>query len=244
MARFRDCLRTIAFSIFFYGLSVPIVLGAPIVALIGRKPLRRYANGWAGLLHWSARTILGIETRVEGVIPDRPVLFAVKHESIFEALVLPRLLGSPATVMKRELARIPVWGWAARRYGMIVIDRAASATALRGMMRDAKAALGDDRPVMIFPEGTRVAPGEAPSLRSGFAGLYRMLGLPVVPVAVNSGHVWPRKGPKRPGEVVFRFGEPIPPGLPRPEIEVRVHAAINALNSDSKVREARDGTNA
>jgi 1-acyl-sn-glycerol-3-phosphate acyltransferase len=222
-------LRTILFSIFFYGLSVPVVFFVPVSALFGRRALRRYANGWSGLMRWSARYILRIDTRIEGEIPKGPVLFAAKHEAIFEALELTRMLGSPATVMKRELASIPIWGWAARRYGVIVIDRSANSQALRGMMRDAKQALAEGRPVLIFPEGTRVPVGAEPPLRSGFAGLYRILGLPVVPVAVNSGRLWPRKGAKRPGTIIFRFGEPIPPGLPRAEIEARVRAGINIL---------------
>jgi 1-acyl-sn-glycerol-3-phosphate acyltransferase len=208
-----------------------MVLGAPVVALLGRKPLRAWCNSWVGLMRWSARWILGIEARVEGAIPAGPVLFAAKHEATYEALELTRMLRAPAVVMKRELAAIPVFGWSTRRYGVIVVDREASATALRGMMREARAALGEGRSVLIFPEGTRVTPGEAPPLRSGFAGLYRMLGLPVVPIAVRSGHVWPRRGPKRPGTIIFRFGEPIPPGLPRAEAEARVHAGINVLNS-------------
>ncbi|MEI9927855.1 MAG: lysophospholipid acyltransferase family protein [Sphingomonas sp.] len=225
-----DRLRTILFSLFFFGLSGPMVLLAPLAALFGRAPSRAYANAWAGLLRWSAGAILGIETRVEGTIPPGPLLFAAKHESIFEAIELTRMLHAPASVMKRELARIPIWGWCARRYGVIVVDRAASAIALRAMMRDARTALDEGRSILIFPEGTRVAPGEAPPLRSGFAGLYRVLGIPVVPVAVRSGHVWPRKGPKHPGVVTLAFGEPIPSGLPRAEIEARVHAAINRLN--------------
>ncbi len=224
-------LRTIIFSIFFYVLiSVPMVLFVPVAGLFGGKALRRYADIWASMLKWSARWILGIETRVEGVIPDGPVLFAAKHESLFEALELTRLLGSPATVMKRELTQIPIWGWAARRYGVIVVDRAANAQALRNMMKDAKAALASGRSVLIFPEGTRVPLGESPELRAGFAGLYRMLGLTVVPIAVKSGHVWPKGGAKRAGVVTFSFGDPIPPGLSRAEAEARVHAGINALN--------------
>ena len=140
------------------------------------------------------------------------------------------MLGSPATVMKRELAQIPLWGWAARRYGVIVVNREANASALRAMMKDARAALAEGRSVLIFPEGTRVKPGEAPELRSGFAGLYRMLDLSVVPIAVRSGHVWPKFGPKRAGTIIFHFGDPIPPGLPRAEAEARVHKGINALN--------------
>ena len=223
-------LRTILFSLFFYGLSVPMVLLVPLVALFGSQALRTYAMAWVALLRWSARWILGIATRIEGLVPQGPVLFAAKHESLFEALELSRMLGSPATVMKRELAQIPLWGWAARRYGVIVVNREANASALRAMMKDARAALAEGRSVLIFPEGTRVKPGEAPELRSGFAGLYRMLDLPVVPIAVRSGHVWPKFGPKRAGTIIFHFGDPIPPGLPRAEAETRVHKGINALN--------------
>ncbi len=226
-----DRLRTTLFQLVFFGISVPMVLLAPVAALIGTRALQRYGNLWLALLRWSVRHIAGIETRIEGTIPPGPVLVAAKHQSIFEPLELARLLDAPAVVMKKELTRIPVWGWCARRYGVIAVDRKASAKALRGMMREAQAALAGGRSVMIFPEGTRVAPGDTPRLQSGFAGLYRMLGLPVVPVAVESGHVWPKDGPMRPGVVTMRFGEPIPPGLPRPEIEARVHAGINVLEA-------------
>ncbi|QIG78475.1 lysophospholipid acyltransferase family protein [Stakelama tenebrarum] len=226
-------LRTLIFQIFFFGISVPMVLLAPPVALLGPRPLRRYGNAWLNMLRWSARHIAGIRTQIEGTVPKGPVLFAAKHQSIFEPLELARLIDAPAVVMKKELTRIPIWGWCARRYGVIAVDRKASASALRGMMREAQEALKGGRSVMIFPEGTRVAPGESPRLQSGFAGLYRMLNLPVVPVAVESGHVWPKKGPMRPGTVTLRFGEPIAPGLPRPEIEARVHAEINALETEA-----------
>lgn len=225
-----DAVRTWVFRIVFYGVSVVLVLCVPIAALFGSRFLRAYSNFWAWTLQWMVRNIVGARVRIEGQVPTGQLLFAGKHESYFEALELTRMLGSPATVMKRELASIPLWGWAAQRYGTIVVDREANATALRAMMRAAQAARATGRSVLIFPEGTRVLPGEAPPLRSGFAGLYRALDLPVVPVAVRSGTVWPRKGLMRPGEIVFRFGEPIPPGLPRREIEARVHAAINALN--------------
>jgi 1-acyl-sn-glycerol-3-phosphate acyltransferase len=224
-----DRLRTIVFAIVFYGLSVPIVLLAPIAGLFGRPAMIGYAAAWARFHRWATRTFLGIRARYEGVIPPGPVLFVAKHQAMYETLELAVELGQPATVMKRELAQIPVWGWASRVYGVIVVDRAASATALRKMMREAKEALGAGRSVLIFPEGTRVAPGEAPPLQAGFAGLYKILNLPVVPIALDSGRVWPRKGPQHPGTVTFRFGDVIPPGLPRAEAEARAYAAINAL---------------
>lgn len=224
-------VRTLLFSAVFYGLSLFIVLTVPISGLFGARPLRRHVHFWADTMYWSARLILGIDVRVEGTIPAGQYLFAAKHQAMYETIAMVRYLVAPAIVMKQELAAIPIWGWAARRYGMIVVDREASAGALRAMMRDAKAALAEGRSVLIFPEGTRVAPGQAPELKAGFAGLYRMLGLPVVPIALDTGRVWPLKEPKRPGVVTLRFGEPIPTGLPRAEIEARVHAAINALET-------------
>src|SRR3546814_4872897 len=109
---------------------------------------------------------------------------------MFETIEMLLLLDRPAIVMKRELADIPGWGWVARRYGIIPVDRKGGAAALRRMLRAAQVAIAEGRPIMIFPEGTRVAPGERPPLQPGFAGLYRSLGLPVVPVALDSGRIW------------------------------------------------------
>lgn len=222
--------RTILFALVFYGGSVPFVLAVPVPALFGQRALMAYAHAWARFHRWATRAILGITIRVEGAPLAEPALYAAKHQAMFETIELALLLHGPAVVLKRELARIPLWGWAARRYGSIVVDREASATALRGMMREAEAARASGRSVVIFPEGTRVKPGEQPPVKPGFAGLYRALALPAVPVAVDSGRVWPKRGPKRAGVVTFRFGEAIPPGLPRREVEARVHAAINALD--------------
>ncbi|MGN6269115.1 MAG: lysophospholipid acyltransferase family protein [Sphingomonas sp.] len=224
-------VRTILFMAVFYGLSALIVLLVPIPALAGRHALAGYAMAWARFHRWATRMLLGIRTRVEGKPSATPALYAAKHQAMFETLELALMLDAPAVVMKAELARIPIWGWAARRYGVIVIDRAGSAATMRQMMREARAALDAGRSIVLFPEGTRVRPGEQPPLRAGFAGLYRALGVPVVPVALDSGKVWPRKGPKRAGTITFRFGAPVPPGLPRAEAEARVHAEINALES-------------
>jgi 1-acyl-sn-glycerol-3-phosphate acyltransferase len=225
-----DRLRTLLFAAAFYGLSVPIVLLAPVAALFGERAFRGWVLRWTRYHAWCARWIAGIRTRTEGAPPATPALYAAKHQSFFETFELVRMLDAPAVVMRQEYARIPVWGWAARRYGVIVIDRSGAAAALRQMMREAKAAGAQGRSVILFPEGTRSPVGAAPPLRSGLAGLYRAIGLPVVPVALDSGKVWPKHGPMRRGTVTFRFGEAIPPGLKREEIEARVHREINVLN--------------
>jgi 1-acyl-sn-glycerol-3-phosphate acyltransferase len=225
-------IRNIAFMAVFYGLSVPIVLIVPFSALFGRNALIAYAVAWTRFHRWCARYLLGVRSRFDGPRPSGQVFYAAKHQSMFETLDLMAEMGAPAIIMRREFARIPIWGWATQVYGIILVDRAASATALRALMREAKAARESGRSVMIFPEGTRVKPGQTPPLKSGFAGLYKMLDLPVVPIATDVGKLWPKKGLKRAGVATFRFGDPIPPGLPRAEIEARVHAAINVLERD------------
>ena len=222
-------LRNLAFAIVFYGVSLPFVLLAPLPALSGQRALIAYAMAWTRFHRWCVRWLLGIRIRYEGPRPSGQAFYAGKHQSLMEPLELVAELGAPAPIMRREFARIPIWGWAAKRYGVILVDRAASSKALRQLMREAEAARASGRSVMIFPEGTRVKPGEQPELKSGFAGLYKMLGLPVVPIATDIGKLWPKGGLKRAGLATFRFSEAIPPGLSRAEVEARVREAINAL---------------
>jgi 1-acyl-sn-glycerol-3-phosphate acyltransferase len=133
--------------------------------------------------------------------------------------------------MKAELKNIPFWGWAAARQGAIFVDREGSSASLRAMMAAAKLAVSARRPIVIFPEGTRVPRGEAPPLAAGFAGLYKISRYPVVPIALDSGDLWTKTFIKQPGIITWRIGETIPAGLPRDEIETRVHSAINVLNA-------------
>jgi 1-acyl-sn-glycerol-3-phosphate acyltransferase len=226
-------VRSILFALVFYTVTLLSVGIALLSMLWGPRGVRRIARWWANWHRWCAATFLGIRTRIEGTLPSGPVLIVAKHQSMFETMEMVRLFDAPGIIMKQELSKIPVWGRLAAIYGLIAIDRAGGAIALRNMVRDARTTIADGRPVIIFPEGTRVAPGDQPPLQPGFAGLYRALNLDVVPLALDSGKVWPRSGlVKRPGLVTFRFGETIPAGLPRREAEARVHAAINALETD------------
>jgi len=222
-------LRSLAFYLVFYAGSLLIVLLAVIALAAGGRGLRAATHGWAGLHRWCARWLLGISVHLEGKRPDEPVLYALRHESFFEAIDLPNVLDRPVVFAKEELMRIPGWGHAAARYGLIPVARNRGAAGLRAMLAAARGYIDSGRPLAIFPEGTRVPHGQQGKLQAGFAALYKLLGLPVVPVAVNSGPLYHRRW-KRKGVITMRFGEPIPPGLPREEVEARVQKAINALN--------------
>ncbi|MEE4289644.1 MAG: lysophospholipid acyltransferase family protein [Erythrobacter sp.] len=222
-------LRNLVFYPAFYGGSALLVIASLLAIPFGPAPLRRVVAAWATWHRWCVTRLLGIEIVVDGALPHGPVLIAVKHESFFEAIDMPRLLNFPTVFAKRELFMIPGWGYSARVYGLIPVARDKGARALREMIRTARERVAEGRPLVIFPEGTRVAHGTQPPLQSGFAGTYKLLGLPVVPIAVDSGPVYHR-AIKQPGRITYRVGETIPAGLPRGEIEKRVQAAINALN--------------
>lgn len=224
-------LRSALFALLFYPGTLLYVLVILAATPFGTAPVQRWVHRWAKFHYWLVQHVLGIRFQWDGAIPEGPYLIAVKHQAMVEAVDTLRFARSPVVVMKRELSQMPLWGNAARAYGVIGVNRDAGAAALREMMVEAKKAAAAGRPVIIFPEGTRIPLGEAPPLRAGFAGLYRILGLPVVPIALDSARVWPRGFIKRPGTIRFKVGEVIPPGLKRDEIEARVHAAINALNS-------------
>jgi 1-acyl-sn-glycerol-3-phosphate acyltransferase len=226
-------LRNLAFAVIFYVGSLVATTLVLVTATFGGSAVRRQAMRWARFHHWCTRHLLGIETRVEGMIPRGAVLVAAKHQSMFETLELLRLLDEPAIVLKQELADLPLWGRVARLYGVIPVDREGSAKALRAMLTAARTAKAEGRSILIFPEGTRVPVGQTPPLRAGFAGLYRMVSVPVVAVALDSGRLWPRRGLKRPGVVTLRFGAATPPGQPRSAIEAMVHAGINVLENST-----------
>jgi 1-acyl-sn-glycerol-3-phosphate acyltransferase len=224
-------LRSLVFYAAFYSASVFFVLGTLLAYwLVPGTLFRAFPNGWSHFHRWCVIHLLGIEVRVEGGPIEEQALYALKHESFFEAIDLATLLDEPVPFGKEELFRIPGWGRAAKAYGGIAVQRDAGAKGLRTMLKDARVHIESGRNLAILPEGRRVPHGTRPPLRSGFAGLYKLLGLPVVPVAIASGPVYQRLWKGR-GVIRVRFMEPIPPGLPREEVETRVLTAINALNS-------------
>lgn len=225
-------VRSTLFHLIFYGGTLLYIVVGLIAAAIGERPMKRIIFAWGFFFLWSTRRVLGIRLVVEGEMPRGGNFFVSKHESIYETIALLPLLDAPAFILKRQLAEIPGWGWLAKRYGVIPVDQAGGATAMRAMLTAARDMRDSGRAIVIFPEGTRVPVATEPPLRPGLAGLYQQLRLPVVAIAVQSGHVWPRQSwIRHPGTVTMRFSEPIPTMLSRSEIEKRVHVAINALNS-------------
>jgi 1-acyl-sn-glycerol-3-phosphate acyltransferase len=226
-------LRSLAFYVLFYGGSALLVL-ASVIAVVARPGWLRGIVGRWGRWHWWCVThVLGIEVVLDGTLPEGPVLIAVKHESIFEAIDTPRLFTHPAVFAKQELFGIPGWGYSALVYGLIPVARDKGAKTLRAMLALAKQRLDEGRPLVIFPEGTRVGVGLRPPLQAGFAGLYKLLNLPVVPIAVDSGRLY-HHVVERKGRITYKVGETIPAGLPREEVEAKVYAAINVLNAPSR----------
>jgi 1-acyl-sn-glycerol-3-phosphate acyltransferase len=224
-------VRSVLFTLLFYPGTLVYVLSVFAASPFGERPVQAIVHGWADFHHWLVTRLLRIRWEVSGTIPDGAYLVACKHQGMVETIEVLRLVDTPVVVMKRELTTMPLFGWVTRCYGVIGVDREAGASALREMMVRAKQAVASRRPVVIFPEGTRVPVGEAPPLRPGFAGLYRALGLPVVPVALDSGRIWGRGLLKRSGTIRVLIGDVIPAGLKRDEVERRVHAAINRLEA-------------
>jgi 1-acyl-sn-glycerol-3-phosphate acyltransferase len=222
-------VRSIFYALLFFpGTAVFSALGLA-ASMFGTRPMRSVVRGWALFNHWCVRNVLGIQIRVKGDVPPGPALIAVKHQSMFETVEMVLIAKTPVMVMKRELADMPLFGQMTRCYGIIPVDRDAGAKALREMLTLGRQAVDGGRPIVIYPEGTRVPPGETPPLRPGFAGLYRGLGVPVIPVALDSGRVWGKGLLKKRGTITFVVGDAVPPGLKRDEVERRVHAAINML---------------
>jgi len=233
-------LRSLIFYVVFYGatalfliLGSPLLLGPRSLAMAG---LRAHARTLLFLL----RLTCGTRMRVRGaekLLPG-PVIVAAKHQAAWDTFALIPLFRDPALVMKNELMSIPLYGWFSRKFGMIPVQREARASALRAMLKAAKQRAADGREIVIFPEGTRRPPGAPPRYLPGVVMLYEALGLPCVPVALNSGLFWPRHSILRyPGTITVEFLDPIPPGLDRESfarlLQERIETASAALIAEA-----------
>ncbi|HEY4134938.1 MAG TPA: lysophospholipid acyltransferase family protein [Alphaproteobacteria bacterium] len=224
-------LRALLFNIAFYGVTALLgVLYLPLLLVPGKageRAMMAAGRVWSALLLRLLKLIVGLDHEVRGQLPPGPVLIAAKHQSAWDTLMLPVLLGAPVVVLKRELFWLPFYGWYARRAGMIGIDRKGGGKSLRALLRAAREKAAEGRPLVIFPQGTRSAPGAQLPYQPGVAAMYGDLNLPVVPVALNSGLFWGRYAfTKRPGRITVEFLPVIPPGLPKRDFLARLEAAI------------------
>lgn len=222
-------LRSIVFNLFFFGSTTVLVLYGVLLRLLAPHRIIGLARVWARLTLWAARVICGIRLQVTGLetLPAGAALLASRHQSAFDTLVWLILVPRCGYVLKRELLRIPVFGWLVPATGMIAVDRSGGGAALRGLMRDGVRAARAGWQIVIFPEGTRAAPGATLPLQPGIAALAASTGLPVIPVVTDSGLYWGRRAfRKRPGTIHIAVLPPLPVGLPRAELMQRLTEAL------------------
>jgi 1-acyl-sn-glycerol-3-phosphate acyltransferase len=236
--------RSLLFNLLFYvTTALFVVLGSPLLFAPRRWAMAALALH-ARVELFLLKHIVGLGFEVRGLdkLPKGACLVASKHQSAWETFALIPLFRDPALLMKRELFFIPFHGWFSYKFAMIPVDRDKGPTALRRMLRAARKRIEDKREIIIFPEGTRRPPGAPPDYKTGVVLLYEALGVPCVPVALNSGMFWPRRSLHRsPGTVVVEFLDPIPPGLPKSEFMRRlidsIETATNRLLAEARGRE-------
>jgi 1-acyl-sn-glycerol-3-phosphate acyltransferase len=234
--------RSLLFNALFYvTTALFVVLGSPLLFGPRRWAMAAFAVHARTELYL-LKLIVGTRFEARGLekLPLGACLVASKHQSAWETFGLIPLFRDPALLMKRELFWIPFHGWFSRKFDMIPVDRDKGPTALRRMLRQARKRADAGREIIIFPEGTRRPPGAPPDYKTGVFLLYEALGIPCVPVALNSGLFWPRRSLARyPGTIVVEFLDPIRPGLPRAEFLTRLQKAIETA-SNRLLAEAAD----
>lgn len=233
-------LRALLFNIFFLGWTTALAILFLLLLPFPWRVLSSAVAWWARTVLFVLKHLVGLDYEVRGRehLPAGPALIAAKHQSAWDTIVINVLMDHPAVVLKRELFWLPVWGWLAWRCGMIAVDRKAGASALKTMVRAAQDRAKAGRKILIFPQGTRTAPGVKRPYFPGVAALYDKLGLPAVPVALNSGVFWGRRSfTKRAGTIVIEFLPPIPPGMKRAafmaELEQRTETATDRLVAEA-----------
>jgi len=233
-------LRSLLFAGWFYGLTTVMAFGTVPLRLFAPGRALGYARVWARLILGGLRLLCGISysvTGLERLPPSGPALIASMHQSAFDTIVWELLAPRFAFVLKQELTRIPLFGAALLTAGMIAVDRAGGAAAVRGMLRDADRAVAGQRQILIFPEGTRVAPGVRAPLQPGVAALAARTGLPVIPVVTDSGHYWGRLAfRKYPGTIRIAILPPIEPGLRRAALMLRLETAFREGSASLETR--------
>ncbi len=226
--------RSVIFEIVIYVFMAVLGIMFFPYALIAKKGALTACKIYARTVIWMAGWMVGIKTEVRGRVPDTETLVAAKHQSFFDILIIFNALPQPKFIMKRELLWVPFIGLYAKRLGCIPVDRGRKGAAIAKMVQDVAKEFEEPGQLVIYPQGTRVAPGTNKSYKVGSAVLYEGLGEDCYPVALNVGLFWPRKGILRnPGLAVVEFLDPLPAGMPKgafmAELEQRVETRSNEL---------------
>jgi 1-acyl-sn-glycerol-3-phosphate acyltransferase len=225
-------LRSALFNAYFFSLTFVLTVAGSLQALVAPERSLRIATLWARLVVGGVRVICGIRLEVSGreFLPTRgPALIASVHQSAFDTLVWMTLVPNCCYVLKHELLRIPLLGPLIAKTRMIAVDRAAGPASLRHLLREADRAMREQRQIVIFPEGTRGAPGQPLPLQPGVAALAARTGLPVIPVLTDSGLRWGRRAfHKRPGIIHIQIYPPIAAGTPREILMQKLDAVFRS----------------
>ncbi len=243
MRTLRSIVGSGLYNVVFLGWTALAVTMMIALLPFPRFAMQRAVKAWAWSQHWALKVLVGLDFELRGrenILPGGAI-YASKHQSAWDTYVFYLLFSDPAYIMKKELMRIPVWGWMARKCEAISVDRAGGAGALKALVRDTRARIAQGRPVIIFPEGTRTQPGLRLPYHPGIAALYSQCDAPVVPVALNSGLFWGRRSfRKQPGIITVEFLPPIPAGLKRRDfmqaLETSIEQAADRLADEARAR--------
>ena len=238
-------LRALLVNIFFYGFTVLACLVLLPLVFFSRPIILATTKFYVRGVDWIEKNILGLTYEVRGIehLPrDGTYIVAAKHQSAYETLKLHHLFGDPTIVLKRELLDIPIFGTFLKKLDVIPINRGNKEEAMTAIVTGATRMATQNRPIVIFPQGTRVHPNtttEEKPYKGGIVKMYKNTNLPVIPLALNSGLFWGRNSfIKHPGTVVFEFLPPIEPGLPEKQVmkalEDRVEETSIALMNEAK----------
>jgi len=217
----------VAFALFF----IPVF--SPLLLINGKKFGKIILDLWFSLIKGGCKNIIGIDHKLQGdenlreALLRGPCLFVAKHQSSWETGILGHYVGNFCFIIKKELSRVPLYGWFLKKSQMIFVDRSGGSRALKDLLIQAKERVAGGTSIIIFPEGTRTMPGQKVKYQIGVAFLYESLNIPVVPIAHNSGVFWGRKGfKKKPGEITLQFLPIIEPGLSREEFMEKIKESI------------------
>jgi len=225
-------LRSLAFIIQMYAMMALMAVFFTPWALVSRAGAFAGVHTYCRWVRFTARWMVGLRSEVRGTVPDGEVLVAAKHQSFFDIIILVSVLPRPKFIMKSELRWAPILGWYALRIGCVPVDRGKRGQAIRQMVADVAAGAALPGQLIIYPQGTRIAPGVTAPYKVGTGVLYEQLGQPMVPVAVNVGLFWPRHGILRlPGLAVVEFLPVIAAGLPMGEAVAEMERVIEGASN-------------